>query len=99
MKRLQLLNSWKFVLPLPWAMPTFGQFENSLPSLLSLIPTDVSKGKCKALSLHCQKQPVSGLLQKKGGSGKEGSGDNGGEAFPYSQKESVSFCFQQIFFL
>lgn len=73
--------------------------KNSLPSLLSLVPTDVSKGECKALSLHCEKQPISRLLQKKGGSGREGSGDNGGEAFPYSQEYSVSFCFQWIFSL
>ncbi|POI26513.1 hypothetical protein CIB84_009737, partial [Bambusicola thoracicus] len=36
----------------------------------------VSKGECKALSLHCEKQPISRLLQKKGGSGREGSGVN-----------------------
>jgi len=74
---------------------TSGQhlFENSLLSLLSLIPIDVSKGECKALSPHHQEQPVSRALQKKGGSKKEGSGLGGGEALPYSQKGFVSFCF------
>lgn len=83
------------VLPLPWVVPISGQLlENSLLSLLSFIPIDVSKGECKALSPPCQEQPVSRLLQKKGGSEKEGSGDNRGEAVPYSQKDCVSFCFQ-----
>lgn len=66
-------------------------FENSLPSLLSFIPIDVSKGECKVLSSDYQEQPVSRALQKKRDSEKEGSGDSGGKALPYSQKEFVSF--------
>lgn len=69
-------------------------FENSLSSLLSLIPTGVSKGECKALSPHHQEQPVSRALQKKGGSEKDNSGISGGEALPFSQKDFVSFSFR-----
>lgn len=72
-------------------------FENSLSSLLSLIPIDVSKGECKALSPHHQEQPVSRALQKKRGSEKDSTGVSGGEAFPCSQKDFVSFSFRLIY--
>lgn len=102
---MSLFNCWAggpllcYVLPLPWTVSTSGQhlFENWLSSLLSLIPIDVSKGECKALSPHHQEQLVSRALQKKGGSEKEGSGGNGGEPLLFSQKDFVSFCFWWVY--